>query len=194
MTTKQRNFWLAALALAAIVYFAPTIIHSFRQARVTAPPAPSSSRRTTKSPCPLPLPRHSRTSWASGRAPRRCPSECAVSNSSCARRRRSGPFLRIPGALLRPRDGDPSRTNGAYGTTGDIVQTQPAIGDAHRLRRKRLDPVQRGQGHRKTVSGCALTSFTVTPFGEDQVIAEWQEGNCPEAPQGGQILLRKTGK
>ena len=46
----------------------------------------------------------------------------------------------------------------------------------------------------RTVSGCAFTSFTVTPFGEDQVIAEWKEGDCPEPPQGGQILLRRTGK
>jgi hypothetical protein len=46
----------------------------------------------------------------------------------------------------------------------------------------------------RTLSGCGFTSFTVTPFGEDQMITEWPEGNCLEAPQGGQILLRKTGK
>jgi hypothetical protein len=41
-----------------------------------------------------------------------------------------------------------------------------------------------------TGSGCALTSLTVTPFGTDQIAAQWQEGTC----QGGRILLRKTGK
>lgn len=41
-----------------------------------------------------------------------------------------------------------------------------------------------------TVSGCALTKLTITPFGTDQIAAQWAEGTC----EGGQILLRRIGK
>jgi hypothetical protein len=41
-----------------------------------------------------------------------------------------------------------------------------------------------------TFDGCALTSFTVTPFGNDEVAAEWQNGTC----ERGQIMLRRVGK
>jgi len=35
--------------------------------------------------------------------------------------------------------------------------------------------------------GCALTSFTVTPFGSDEIAVDWQKGACA----GGQMTLRK---
>jgi hypothetical protein len=44
----------------------------------------------------------------------------------------------------------------------------------------------------KTVStnsnGCAATSLTLTPFGTNQLAAEWQEGGC----EGGHIILQKA--
>jgi hypothetical protein len=44
----------------------------------------------------------------------------------------------------------------------------------------------------KTVSansnGCAATSFTLTPFGNNQLAAAWQEEGC----QGGQVILQKA--
>ena len=44
----------------------------------------------------------------------------------------------------------------------------------------------------KTVStnsnGCAATSFTLTPFGTNQLAAEWQEEGC----QGGRVILQKA--
>jgi hypothetical protein len=46
----------------------------------------------------------------------------------------------------------------------------------------------------KTVSansnGCAATSFTLTPFGSNQLAAEWQEEGC----QGGHIIMQKMQK
>jgi hypothetical protein len=42
----------------------------------------------------------------------------------------------------------------------------------------------------KTLGGCELTSFSVTPFGTDQLVAEWQEGTCP----GAHLLLKRVGK
>lgn len=38
-----------------------------------------------------------------------------------------------------------------------------------------------------TFDGCVITSFKVTPFGNDQVAAEWRNGTCG----GGQMMLRK---
>ena len=37
---------------------------------------------------------------------------------------------------------------------------------------------------------CAATSFTITPFGTNQVAAQLGEGAC----QGGQLLLTKMGR
>jgi hypothetical protein len=42
----------------------------------------------------------------------------------------------------------------------------------------------------KGASDCELTGFTVTPFGSDQVAAQWKESNC----SGGQILLKRFGR
>lgn len=39
----------------------------------------------------------------------------------------------------------------------------------------------------KSAEGCAITSFTVTPFGADQISAGWKDAPC----QGGQLLLKK---
>jgi hypothetical protein len=41
-----------------------------------------------------------------------------------------------------------------------------------------------------SLDGCALTSFTVTPFGTDEVAAEWQKGSCA----GGQMTLSRQSK
>lgn len=40
------------------------------------------------------------------------------------------------------------------------------------------------------LDGCPLTSLTVTPFGTDEVAAEWQKTNCP----GGQMTLSRSSK
>jgi hypothetical protein len=41
-----------------------------------------------------------------------------------------------------------------------------------------------------TFDGCTMTSFIVTPFGNDEVAAEWQNGTCGR----GQIMLRRMGR
>jgi hypothetical protein len=38
------------------------------------------------------------------------------------------------------------------------------------------------------LGGCSLSSYSVSPFGEGQVMAQWQEGSC----KSGQMLLHKT--
>jgi hypothetical protein len=39
-------------------------------------------------------------------------------------------------------------------------------------------------------NGCAATSLTLTPFGSNQLAAEWQEGGC----EGGHVILQKARK
>jgi len=38
------------------------------------------------------------------------------------------------------------------------------------------------------INGCAVTSFTLTPFGADRLAAEWQAGDC----KGGNMLLGRA--
>jgi hypothetical protein len=38
------------------------------------------------------------------------------------------------------------------------------------------------------INGCAVTSFTLTPFGANRLAAEWQAGQC----QGGHMVLAKA--
>jgi hypothetical protein len=38
------------------------------------------------------------------------------------------------------------------------------------------------------INGCAATSFTLTPFGTNQLAAEWQAGTC----RGGHLVLQKV--
>ena len=38
--------------------------------------------------------------------------------------------------------------------------------------------------------GCETSSFTVTPFGTNQIAVEWHEGQC----RGAQLLLNKNGR
>lgn len=42
----------------------------------------------------------------------------------------------------------------------------------------------------KGAGRCSFTSFTVTPFGTDQISAEWKQDQCP----GGQMLLKRIGR
>ena len=40
--------------------------------------------------------------------------------------------------------------------------------------------------------GCSITAFTVTPFGTDQIAADWTEGNCAKEHKG-QMMLKRIG-
>jgi hypothetical protein len=45
----------------------------------------------------------------------------------------------------------------------------------------------------QTHDGCAMTSFTVTPFGTNQIAAEWQEEKEAFC-NGGQMVMKKVGQ
>jgi hypothetical protein len=42
----------------------------------------------------------------------------------------------------------------------------------------------------ETFDGCTISAFTVTPFGNNEVAAEWQNGTCGK----GQMVLRRMGR
>jgi len=44
-----------------------------------------------------------------------------------------------------------------------------------------------------SAEGCSLSTLSVTPFGTDEIAAEWSEGNC-DHPQHGQMMLKRSGK
>ena len=44
-----------------------------------------------------------------------------------------------------------------------------------------------------SAEGCSLSTLSVTPFGTDEIAAEWSEGNC-DHPQHGQMMMKRSGK
>jgi len=195
MTTKQRSFWLAALALAAIVYVGPRFLAS-RQA-APAPPQPEvKTPKTEATAPPAPAPgvevfNNLLGIWQ-GTAPLpagMCGLKFELRKKTDDPNRFSGfPVLAcVPVMATLPGQMGPTAQQGILSRLAPLSATlsgTPANGSL---------PFSVDRVIGKTVDGCAFTAFTVTPFGEDQMIAEWQQGNCPE-PQSGQILLRKTGK
>jgi hypothetical protein len=195
MTTKQRNFWLAALTLAAIVYFGPR----FFSARQAAPaPQPEVRRPKVEAPAP-PAPTAPGVEafngllgiWQ-GTAPLpagMCGLKFELRKKTDDPNRFSGfPVLAcVPVMATLPGQMGPTAQQGILSRLSPLsaTLTGTVVNGSIQF------TVDRVIG--KTVNGCAISAFTVTPFGEDQLVAEWQEGSCQEQPNG-QILLRRTGK
>ena len=191
MTTKQRNFWLAALALAAIVYVGPSF---FSSRRIATAPQPEAKKPKVEAPATPPT-----------SAP-----DAAMFNNLLGTWQGTAPLFAGMCSMkfeLRRKADDPSRFAGfpvllcvpmlpvprSLGTNPLLAQMSPlsAVLSGTAGNSAIQFTVDRVIG--KSVSGCAFTSFAVTPFGADQMSAEWQEGSCQEQPSG-QILLRRTGK
>lgn len=195
MTTKQRNFWLAALAVAAIIYVGPRFLAS----RSTAPPPAETRKQKIETPpqtAPAPAPGVEAFNnllgiWQ-GTAPLpagMCGLKFELRKKADDPNKFSGfPVMTcVPVMATLPGQMGPTAQQGILSRLAPLSATlsgTPANGSL---------PFTVDRVIGKTVDGCAFTAFTVTPFGEDQMIAEWQEGACPE-PKSGQILLRKTGK
>ncbi len=190
--TKQRMFWIAGLALAAL-YFGPRFIPK------QPLPAPQPVKPPERIQRPLPAsptlslsPSLDATSgvWQGfGNVP-----NLGLCNLRLELRRNAlepehvsgfpvlfcvpaatGPGLRIGQNPVFPQMTPASAVLGGTAKDGAIAFTvDKVIG--------------------RTIDGCAFTSFTVTPFGADQISAEWQEGDCAAGQRTGQILLRRTGR
>lgn len=197
---NRKLFWIAGAAL-AFLYFAPQALQSFRQAayyreqadaakarmqagRGTAQAAPSAAPAASPSPTPL------------GNLIGNWQGEQAQSNRDLCQ------------MALEMRD------DGAGGLNGfpriSCVALMPYLPGAHKL-----DPASAMAKSMSLVSavltgtfkdgavafrvdktigatfdGCPMTAFTVTPFGNNEVAAEWQTGTCGR----GQMVLRRVGR
>jgi hypothetical protein len=197
---KNRKYLWAAGAVLVFLYFTPAALQSFRQTAYYRQQAEAKARAQAGKgavqaapsaaaiPSPSPTPLSNLTGMWQGQQ--------AQSNRDLCQ------------MALEMRD------NGAGGLAAypriSCVALMPYLPGPHKLTAaqaaaKSMSPVSAVlTGNRKdgavafhvdktigaTFDGCAMTSFTVTPFGNDEVAAEWQNGTCG----GGQIMLRRTGR
>jgi hypothetical protein len=197
-TSKQRLLWIVGITLAGLYYCGPSIINSSRRASQVRPGA-----NAGKAASPLPVPASSAdSSGVAGASPEldklfgiwqgAAPLPVGMCNLKIELRRKEGdpshfagfPVLACIPVMpnLSPEAGVTQQALLASLTPVSAVLTGTAANGSIQF------AVDKVIG--KTLAGCALTSVSVTPFGADQISAEWQEGTCP----GGQLLLKRIGK
>jgi hypothetical protein len=204
---KNRKWWWLIGAGLVLWYFAPGAVQSFRQAgayqqQMQLARARAEANRAAGIPA---APGYA----PSGSAPMPVATPAAPSRLAGVWAGQQGEngseFCRVQ---LEVRDKGPGEVNGYLKLlcypTGRYYQTHPKI-DASDAFMKAMTPVSAilSGGVRDggvafhvdkaigtSVDGCAITSFSVTPFGTDDVAAEWQKGTCP----GGQMTLSRQSK
>jgi hypothetical protein len=210
MNPKQKKFfWIAGIVL-AVVYFAPTFINSYRRAayirqmeaaRMAKPPAAQKSGST------LPASGSAPGTSAAGADTSAAPSSASFdgllgvwqgvaplpSRGMCnlklelRRGLQPGTYSGFPVLVCIPvtqpviRPGNPNQFLAQMNPAAAVLTGTVKDGgiDFH------VDRIIS-----KGASDCELTSFNVTPFGSDQIAAQWKEISCP----GGQILLKRLGQ
>jgi hypothetical protein len=205
MNPKQKKFfWIAGIVL-AVVYFSPTFINSYRRAayirQIEA--ARIAKAQAIQKPSPLP---------ASGSAPGTESPAAPIAPASFDNLLGVWqgvaplPSRGMCNLKLELRRGLQLGTYSGFPVLVCIPVTQPVIrpGNPNQFLAQ-MNPaaavltgtVKDGgiDFHvdriiSKGASDCELTSFNVTPFGSDQIAAQWKESNC----SGGQILLKRLGQ
>ncbi len=199
MNPKQKKFlWIAGIAL-AVVYFAPAFINSARQAAYIRQmeAARMAKAQTVQKSSPLPAsltpaPPGAPASldnllgvWQ-GAAPLPGRGMCNL-KLELRRSLELGTFSGFPVLLCMPatqlvfRPTNPNALMAQMNPETAILTGTAKDGamDFH------VDRIISKGG-----SDCELTAFTVTPFGSDQIAAQWKEATC----SGGQILLKRLGR
>lgn len=215
MTTlqKQRLFWLIVFVL-AVVYFAPSVFHSTHQVVITRPSASRPALPAQPGRIANPLPASGAAGLAASAAaaaaiPTQYDSLIGIWQGAGPQPGLGMCNLRLE---LRRNPADPSRLLGfpvlACAPIMPLI-SRPSAAQAQSALMSGLSPmsavltgtvqngalqfsVDRVMGN--APNGCALTSFTVTPFGNDLISAEWHEGGCQRGDQRGQILLKRMGR
>ena|SRR5579863_6274414 len=204
MNPKQKKFfWIAGIAL-AVFYFAPTLVNSYRRAayirqmeaaRMAKPPAAqkasplpgSSSAPGTDTPAaPSPASFDNLLGVWQGVAPLPSRGMCNL-KLELRRGLQPGTYSGFPVLVCIPvtqpviRPGNPNQFLTQMNPAAAVLTGTVKDGgiDFH------VDRIIS-----KGASDCELTSFNVTPFGSDQIAAQWKETTCP----GGQILLKRLGQ
>lgn len=202
---RKRMWWLAGGALLAL-YFAPSAVQSFREASASRERLQLLQERAQSA----------RAGGASGAPVNAAPAPVPPPVSAAAQNRLLGVWAGQQGETnmelcrlqLEIRDKGQGEVNGyvkmlCYPTAA-YYQNHPKV-NVQEAFVKAMTPMAAilsgsikdgviafhvdktiGTG----LDGCPLTSFTVTPFGTDEVAAEWQKTNCP----GGQMTLQRSSK
>ena len=195
MTTqnKQRMFWFAGLALAAL-YFGPRFIH--KAPLPAPPPPPAKSPERVQRPVPAttlglsaPLDATSGVWQGFGNVPSLglCNLKLELRRNALEPEHVSG----FPVLFCVPAATGPGLR---LGQNPVFAQMTPASAVLSGTAKDGAITFTVDKVIGRTIDGCAFTSFTVTPFGADQISAEWQEGDCGTGQRAGQILLRRTGR
>lgn len=192
MTTTQKQclFWGGAAVLAAI-YFAPPLFVPVRRdalAHTTKPDVKTSPQSPTPPPV-LPDPANGLTGIWQGNAsvPGHgvCTLKLEIRRSADLTKFAGFPTLGcMPLFPMLPKAISPAEAMkgvSKYSPVSAILTGTSALGSIKFTVDKQMGV---------PASGCPLTSFTATPFGTDQLAAEWAEGTC----QGGDMVLRRTGR
>jgi hypothetical protein len=197
---KNRKLLWAAGAALVFLYFAPAALQSFRQASYYRQQAEAKARAQAGK---------GAVQAAPSPAPAASPSPTPIGNFiGLWQGEQAQPNRDLCQMALEMRD------NGAGGLNAypriSCVALMPYLPGPHKLApaqamAKSMSPVSAVlTGNLKdgavafhvdktigeTFDGCTLTAFTVTPFGKDEVAAEWQTGTCGR----GQMVLRRVGK
>lgn len=202
---SKRTWWIVGAAL-IVLYFAPSAVQSFREAsayreRARAMQARAQAARAAGgSSSPVAAP--------SGSTPAQVPSVSPSRLVGVWLGEQAETNLELCRLQLEIRDRGQSEVNGYVKMlcypTGQYYQTHPKVNPTEAFMKAMtpLAAILSGTVKDGAVSfhvdktigtgldGCALTSFTVTPFGTDEVAAEWQKTNCP----GGQMTLSRQSK
>jgi hypothetical protein len=192
MTTKQRKLLFAALGVAGVLYFVRPLIRFGPPIRQPARPV--------------------NPQWGPVARPAPKPEAATLSGTDPSFDRVIGVWEGLGPVLpnmctlkleIRRKPDDPAKLAG-FPLLTCFPMTMPRPGDpkgqqAIMARFTPMSAVLTGTADKgsvqftvdkvigKTAEGCAIQSMTVTPFGADQISAEWQEIVC----QGGQMLLKK---
>jgi hypothetical protein len=208
MTTENKNrklWWLVGAGL-VLFYFAPSAVQSFREAgayrqQMQLAKARAEANRATGTPG---APGYVAPSASS--TPVVPPAASRLAGVWAGQQGENGmEFCRVQ---LEVRDKAPGEVNGYLKVlcypTGHYYQTHPKINpnDAFMKAMTPISAIMSGgvrdggvafhvdKSIGTSLDGCAITSFSVTPFGTDEVAAEWQKGTCP----GGQMTLSRSAK
>jgi hypothetical protein len=209
MNPKQKKFLLVAGIVLAVVYFAPTFVNSYRRAAYIQQlqAARIAKRPAAQKGSPLPASGNSPGAATGGGETFAAPSPASFDGLLGVWQGVAPlPSRGMCNLKLELRRGPQPGTYSGFPVLVCIPVTQPVIrpGNPNQFLTQ-MNPaaavltgtVKDGgiDFHvdriiSKGASDCELTGFNVTPFGSDQIAAQWKESNCP----GGQILLKRLGQ
>lgn len=195
ITKKQRNVIWLVIALIAI-YYAPSVILSMRQASFARQLA--AQQRAALQAARQTLPKAQAGAGAGAPVAETAPAPPCIAD-------RMGSLVGtwLGRALLSNRgtcslqidlEGGPEQFSGRSSLgCAPLLPTQPRMNPSFAVISGKEEKgslnlaVDKFIGATPEIKSCVITSFSLTPFGPGQMIAQWQDG-C----EGGQILMQKA--